>query len=127
VRAALDRSIQDEFKAETMYQGVVNDLGQVQPFVTVLTAEQRHSAAIAHLFTTRGLAAPASEWSLDRVPHFATIPAACGAAVVAERDNIALYDELLRLDLPGDVRQVFANVRSASLLNHLPAFERCAG
>ena len=33
--------------------------------------------------------------------------------------------ELLRADLPADVRQVFSNNRSASLVNHLPAFERC--
>ena len=47
--------------------------------------------------------------------------------VVAERENIAIYDRLLPLDLPVDVRQVFENNRAASLFNHLPAFERCAG
>ena len=37
-----------------------------------------------------------------------------------------MYDELLRLTLPADVRQVFENVGLASLSNHLPAFERCS-
>jgi hypothetical protein len=45
---------------------------------------------------------------------------------VAERENIAMYDDLLRGDLPADVRQVFSNNRSASVTNHLPAFERCS-
>jgi len=126
VRAALERSLQDEYRAETIYQGVINDLGSPLPFLNVLTAEQRHSASIAQLFSRRGLTPPASQWTLDRVPHFTTVPAACRAAVVAERENIAMYDELLRLDLPFDVRQVFVNNRSASLVNHLPAFERCS-
>jgi len=126
VRAALERSIQDEYHAETTYQGVVNDLGPLPPFVNVLTAEQRHSASIAQAFVRRGLTSPANEWSLDRVPHFSAIVAACGAAATAERDNIAMYDDMLRLSLPSDVRHVFENNRSASLVNHLRAFERCS-
>jgi hypothetical protein len=126
VRAALERSIQDEYRAETIYQGVIEDLGPLAPFVNVLSAEQRHSASIAQLFVRRGLAPPANAWTLATVPHFTSIPAACAAAAAAERENVAMYDELLRLTLPADVRQVFENVRLASLTNHLPAFERCS-
>jgi hypothetical protein len=123
--AALARAIQDEYRAEAIYQGVIGDFGQVQPFVNVLTAEERHSAAIGRLFTTRGLATPASTSTVATVPHFATVPAACAAGAAAERENIAMYDDLLRAALPADARQVFSNNRSASLVNHLPAFERC--
>lgn len=126
VRAALDRSIQDEYRSETTYQGVVNDLGQLLPFVNVLTAEQRHSATIAALFTRYGLSAPANAWTIATVPHYGTVSEACRAAATAERANVALYDDLLRLDLPADVRQAFTNLRAASLQNHLPAFERCS-
>ena len=126
VRAALERSIQDEYHAETIYQGVVNDLGPLPPFLNVITAEQRHSASLAQAFARRGLTPPANAWSLERVPHFSAIVTACGAAATAERDNIAMYDDMLRLSLPSDVRQVFENNRSASLVNHLPAFERCS-
>lgn len=126
VRAALDRSIQDEYRSETTYQGVINDLGQLLPFVNVLTAEQRHSATIAEMFARRGLTAPPSTWTLATVPHYSTSTEACRAAATAERANVAMYDELLLLDLPSDVRQGFTNIRAASLLNHLPAFERCS-
>ena len=126
VRTALDRSIQDEYRAEMTYQGVVEDLGQLAPFVNVLSAEQRHSASIAQLFERRNLAPPPNSWTLQMVPHFTSIPVACGAAATAERGNVAMYDELLRLTLPADVRQVFENIRLASLTNHLPAFERCS-
>lgn len=124
--AALTRAIQDEYRAEAIYQGVIADFGQVQPFVNVLTAEERHSAAIGRLFASRGLAAPASMSTAATVPHFATVTAACAAGAVAERENIAMYDDLLRAELPADVRQVFSNNRSASLVNHLPAFEPCS-
>jgi len=108
------------------YQGVVEDLGQLAPFVNVLSAEQRHSASIAQLFVRRDLTPPPNSWTLEMGPHFTSIPVACGAAATAERGNVAMYDELLRLTLPADVRQVFENIRLASLTNHLPAFERCS-
>lgn len=126
VRAALERSLRDEYRAETTYQGVIEDLGPLPPFVNVLNAEQRHSASLADLFVRRGLTPPANSWTLATVPHFTSIPVACDAAATAERGNVAMYDELLRLTLPADVRQVFENVRLASLTNHLPAFERCS-
>jgi len=126
VRIAMEQALSDEYRAETTYQGVINDLGAYPPFVNVLQAEQRHSSSIAGLFTNRGLTPPANGWTLALVPHYATIPAACTAAAAAERANIALYDGFLGLDLPADVRQVFENNRAASLFNHLPAFERCA-
>ena len=51
----------------------------------------------------------------------------CGAAgVQAEIDNVAIYDELFKLDLPSDTRAVFENLQRASLEKHLPAFKRCA-
>ena len=78
------------------------------------------------MFTRRDLAVPANAWTVATVPHFASVSAACAAGVVAERENIAMYDVLLRIDLPADVRQVFESNRNASLVAHLPAFERCS-
>ncbi len=127
VRLAMEEAIADEYRAETIYTGVVADFGASAPFTNILTAEQRHSTSIAGLFVSRGLTAPVNTWTLATVPHFATVPAACTAGVVAEQENIAIYDRYLGLDLPSDVRQVFESNRAASLFNHLPAFQRCAG
>lgn len=123
---ALELGIQDEYRAEAIYQGVVNDFGSVVPFISILTAEHRHSAAIAQLYTSRALAIPASQSSVSTVPHFASVSEACVAAAGAERDNIGLYDRVLTLALPDDVRQVFTNNRRASIDNHLPAFIACS-
>jgi hypothetical protein len=46
--------------------------------------------------------------------------------VAAEIANVAMYDGFLLLDLPDDVRTVFGNLRSASLDQHLPTFEKCS-
>lgn len=124
--ATLDQGIQDEYRAEAIYQGVVDDFGPVLPFTQVLTAELRHSTTIAQLYARRDLPVSASQATVSTVPHFATVRAACAAGVVAERENIALYDRLLGGALPDDVRQVFSNNRRASLDNHLPAFVACS-
>ncbi len=52
--------------------------------------------------------------------------ASCALGASAEIADAALYDELLPLvQAHPDVVQVMQSLRSASLDNHLPAFERC--
>jgi len=125
VAAAVDTAIQDEFHAEQIYLRVLADHGNVLPFFNVVVAEQRHSAALAGVLERRGLDVPTSDWDLDNVPRFATVPEACAAAALAEVANIAIYDRLLVGELPTDVRNVFTNNRRASLERHLPAFTAC--
>lgn len=122
---ALNLAIQDEYHAEFVYLKVIADFGEVQPFSRIVNAEERHSEAIGKVFTNHDLPVPASDWNLGNVPSFGSLPDACAAGVEAEIANIALYDELLTLDLPQDARNVFTNIRAASLENHLPAFEAC--
>ena len=127
VLAAMAEALDDEYQAETIYERVLADFGDVLPFFNVVRAEQRHSAVIARLYENRGMEAPSSQWSLDDVPRFGTIRAACEGAVEAETRNIEMYDRLLERSLPQDVALVFSNNRRASLENHLPAFRLCAG
>ena len=126
VRAAMTEAIGDEYRAEAIYQGVIDDFGAVTPFANIINAEVRHSLALARLFETRGLSVPLNTWTGGAVQRYPSVPAACAAGVVAERENIAIYDRHFALPLPSDVRQVFQNNRGASLHNHLPAFDRCA-
>lgn len=125
VAAAVDTAIQDEFHAEQTYLRVLADHGNILPFFNVVVAEQRHSASLAGVLDRRNLDVPASEWDLENVPRFATVPEACAAAAAAEVANIAMYDRLLVAELPTDVRNVFTNNRRASVDRHLPAFTAC--
>jgi len=122
---ALETALNDEYHAEAIYLRVLADFGNVMPFFNVVVAEQRHSASLRAVYERRGLVSPANRWDLGTVPTFASVPAACAAAVDAEVSNIALYDRVLALDLPTDLRTVFANNRAASANNHQPAFLRC--
>lgn len=124
--AALERTLQDEYHAESTYLGVLGDFGDVRPFANVVYAERRHSESIALVYESHGLAVPRSVWTVDNVPHFGSLTEACVAAVTAEQDNVALYDTYLRLALPQDVANVFGNNRAASLERHLPAFQACS-
>lgn len=124
--SAMESGIQDEYRAESIYEGVILDFGPILPFTAIIRAEVRHSSSSGQLFSNRGLTIPVSEASASTVPRFSTVREACAAAVVAERENIALYDQLLNRVLPSDVRQVFSNNRRASLDNHLPAFLACS-
>jgi hypothetical protein len=120
-------AIQDEYHAEAVYEGVLDDFGQVLPFANIVNAEIRHSTAIARLYENRGWDVPLNEWTPVDVPHFRTIVEACAVGVEGELANIALYDDLLAgVTLPLDVLQVFSTNRAASLEHHLPAFERCS-
>jgi hypothetical protein len=124
--AAMEATIQDEFRAELIYQRVLDDFGPVLPFKNILKAEERHSEAIALLHVTRGLPVPESRWVSDQIPSFSSITAACQAGVVAEIENVEIYDRYFDLPFPEDVRTVFTNNRAASVERHLPAFERCS-
>jgi rubrerythrin len=126
VRAALERALADERRAEAMYLQVVADHGSVAPFAHASHAENRHSEMILGAFRLRG-ETPAAAEATAAPPRFASLQEACRAAMQWEEENVALYDELLRAELPQDVRRVFEHNRRASAAHHLPAFQRCAG
>ena len=120
-------ALQEEYKAQMLYRSVLGTFGgDTQPFALIAQAEARHVEALQMLFTRRQLAPPASAWTPSSFPPFPSVPLACAAGVVAEREDANFYTPYLqRPDLPQDVRNVFTNLQAASLENHLPAFELC--
>ena len=126
ILAAMEATIQDEYRAELIYQGVLDDFGEVRPFVNIINAEVRHSESIARLYATRGIPVPESQWTASQIPRFPSLSTACQAGVEAEIENAEIYDKYFDLPLPDDVKFVFENNRRASINNHLPAFQRCS-
>jgi len=118
-------ALQEEYKAESLYRSVLGTFGpDTVPFAVIADSEARHVQALKVLFERRQMAPPASIWS--SFPPFASVPVACAAGVVAEREDAAFYTPYLgHTDLPQDVKNVFTNLQAASLYNHLPAFQRC--
>lgn len=123
---ALIEAINDEYKALSVYQKVVDKFGAVRPFTNIIKAEEQHIAALETLFVRYGIEIPENDW-YDQVPEFDSVAEACRAGVQAEIDNAALYDELFAAVDEPDIIQVFTRLRDASQNNHLPTFQRCAG
>lgn len=117
-------ALEDERKAEATYAAVIEKFGEVRPFINIIDAERRHSAAIERQMTRLGFAVPANHWE-GKGEAPATLIEACSMAVEAEIENIALYDRLLPAIADDVVRQVLQNLQDASRDNHLPAFRRC--
>lgn len=124
----LEEALQDELQAEATYEAAIATYGAVRPFSHIVTAEDRHATAVAHLIAKRGLEAPG--WDSDGHPvpvDFSELELAeaCAAGYQAELDNIAMYDAFLADGLPADVTSTFLTLRAASENNHAPAFARC--
>jgi hypothetical protein len=122
---ALQMALDDEYKAWSLYDQVIDDLGAVRPFTTIQRAEASHISALLRLFDRYGLDAPSNPW-LGQMPSFDTLAEACEAGVEAEVDNGALYDQLFSMVDNPDIIRVFTALQKASETKHLPAFERCA-
>jgi len=126
ISTMLQLALQEEYKAQYLYESVLEDYPGAMPFAAIVESEVRHVEALQMLFTRRQMTPPASVWTPATFPPYASLPLACADGVKAETEDAAFYTPyLLRTDLPQDVRNVFKNLQTASLENHLPAFERC--
>lgn len=124
--AALHEALDDEYQAYTTYGQVIEDFGEVRPFINVRDAEGRHIDALLGLFARYGLEVPSNTWS-GRVKRYRRVRDACADAVEAEISNAALYDRLAASTTHPDLLAVFGRLRAASQERHLPAFQRCIG
>ena len=62
---------------------------------------------------------------LDKEQAPPSLLEACQQGIIAERENIALYDKLLPTIQDAQVRKTLTTLQWASRERHLPAFERC--
>jgi hypothetical protein len=126
VKKALNKAIEDEYKAYTVYNKTIEKFGMVRPFSMIIRAEENHIASLKSLFDKYGLEIPVNNWG-DKVFAESSIKDSCKIGVTAEIDNAKLYrEELLPLVKNyEDITIVFTNLMNASQEKHLPAFEKC--
>ena len=126
IAAILGAALQEEYKAQYLYESVLEDYPAAMPFAAIVHSEMQHVEALKQLFTRRHVTPPASLWAPATFARYASLPLACAGGVEAETEDAAFYTPYLgRDDLPLDVENVFTNLQAASLDTHLPAFERC--
>lgn len=126
VVSSLNKAIDDEYKAYSTYEAVIEKFGNVRPFIMIIRAEEQHIASLKAIFDKYGLEIPQNTY-LGNVTAPATTTEACSIGIQAEIDNAALYRAEL---LPAvadyaDITAVYTNLMNASQNKHLPAFERC--
>jgi len=123
---ALNKAIDDEYKAMSTYQKIIDKFGMVRPFSMIKNAEEQHISSLKAIFDKYGLAVPNNTW-LEKAKAPDTLKQACQTGVEAEIANAKLYKEEL---LPAvknyeDITTVFTNLMNASEQKHLVAFEKC--
>lgn len=126
VKDALNRAIEDEYKAMSTYQKIIEKFGMIRPFSMVENAEEQHIASLKGIFDKYGITVPANNW-VNKITIPTTLTQACQTGVEAETANIKLYkEELLPLVKDyEDITIIFTNLMEASEQKHLPAFQRC--
>ncbi len=121
---ALHEALDDEYRAWATYDQVIDDFGPVRPFINIRDAEARHIEALGTLFQRYDLSMPENPWR-GKTPRYASLEAACKAAVDAEVENGKLFERLLASTERPEILAVFRNLQDASQQRHLPAFQRC--
>jgi len=118
----LKYAIQDEYLARQEYESIMQVYGEIKPFSNIIKAEQKHIEMLEELYKVFGFEIP-KDTALNHVVIPNSIEEALKTGVAAEINNIAMYDEFLKADLPDDIRASFIDLRDASV-KHLQAFER---
>jgi len=115
-------AIQDEYLARAEYEYLINELNAGNPFTNIIKAEKTHISLLIPLFEKYNFDIPEDTSSEHLIPA-TSITEALETGVLAEVNNIAMYEQFLDADLSDDVRAVFIELRDGSK-NHLAAFER---
>lgn len=114
-----------EYAALAMYTAVIDQYGEVEPYVSIREAEQKHIDALIRQLTNYGISVPENPY-LESATAPSDLQAAASAWATGEVENVALYDDLLAQTIDSNLIRVFTNLRRASHEMHLPMFEAAA-
>lgn len=117
--------VDGEYAAYASYQAVIDEFGDVQPYLNIREAEGRHSDALIRQLNRYGYEAPANPY-LGAIPAPADLTTAANAWAEGEVLNIEMYDELIPQTTDPKLIRVLNNLRAASAESHLPMFETAA-
>lgn len=120
----LQAAIADERKALATYQAVMDEFGNVKPFINIARAEEQHISMLKGLFDKYGVEIPSDTTVVGTLPS--TLSEVCAVGVQAEIDNDQLYQDMIGNIQEKDIKDIFTSLAAASINMHLPAFERCS-
>ena len=120
----LQNAIREEYMALNTYQAVLERYPGALPFRQIVVSEGQHVAALIRVAERHGVAVPENSGEVAD-DTYGSLPEACQMGVELEIADAALYDDLLAGTNNPALIRVYTQLQSASLNNHLPAFEIC--
>ena len=93
-KTALLRALEEEYRAEALYDAIATKFGVRAPFQRITQSERRHAWILESLAMAHGLELPADNAAAAKQPEVVSIAAACRAGVESEKKTIALYDDV---------------------------------
>lgn len=132
----LESALDDEYKAQAMYQAAIANFGDITPFRNIVLAEGNHINLLKVEMERLNVPIPKNPYSKrsnESVPEWtlrlklpSTSVDTCRLAAQLERENVELYDKLIAKTSDQQVILVFRKLQADSRDRHLPAFERCS-
>jgi len=110
---ALREALDDEYKAWTTYDQVIQGFGPIRPFKIIRDSESRHIDTLCQIYCDYGLTPPKNTW-IGRAPRYDNVQSACAATVQAEIDNADLCGRIMASTERPDILNGFHNLRDAS-------------
>ena len=115
-------ALQDEYSARSEYMVIMDTYDVTKPFSNIKESEETHIDLLLPLFGSYGIELIDDD-SLKYLHQIESLEEAYEIGVIAEINNIAMYNAFLTQDLPSDLIDAFTKLRDASE-NHLAAFEK---
>lgn len=114
-----------EHAAYATYSAIIDTYGEVNPFTNIMESEAYHIEALTSILDAYDVSYPGENPYLGAIEVPESLAAAAQAGVDAELANVDLYQRQLEAvsDYP-EIYNVFVSLQSASLNQHMPAFER---
>lgn len=123
IEEMLNYALQDEYTARAEYEYIMDVYGTQNPFENIMASEETHISLLLPLYETYNIEI-LSDTSSEHLFEFSSINEAYEIGVIAEINNIAMYNLFLEQEnLPSDIEDVFIKLRDASI-NHLDAFTK---
>jgi rubrerythrin len=124
LKIALDTALDDERKAKAFYKAVMEKFGERRPFSNIIQAEQRHANALIAQYERLNIQVPEDRWENHTFEIPDSFQETADMSIVAEIENVAIYDRIESMVSDEQVLAVFENLRWASQERHLRAFTR---
>ena len=116
-------AIEEEYNAMHTYLAVVEQYGEIAPFVQIARSEESHLNALLRQADKYGVVVP--EMTPPPARELDRLEDACALGAAAEIADADLYDAIMAYTTHEDLLQVYTRLQRASLESHLPQFQTC--